>query len=158
MADAAANRELIARLYRGLDEHDGEVMAACYRPDARFTDPAFGDLTGEEAGDMWRMLTSRAEDLDVELAEHEAEGDTGSAHWIATYTFGQTGRKVVNDVRARFRFEDGLITEHVDDFSYWTWSRQALGPAGLLLGWSPMLRGVTRKKALEQLSQFRASR
>ena len=42
---------------------DGGVL----RADRRFNDPVFGDLTGEEAGAMWRMLTGRAADLRVEL-------------------------------------------------------------------------------------------
>src|SRR5688572_21453797 len=104
-------------------------MAAQYAPDARFEDPAFGELTGEEAGDMWRMLCSRAEDLKVELPEHEANGDAGTAHWIATYTF-RTGNHVVNDIHARFRFRDGRIVDHEDSFSFHKWARQALGPAG----------------------------
>ena len=76
---------------------------------------------------MWRMLTGRAEDLEIRLAEHEAEDTRGSAHWLADYTF-RTGRKVHNDVRAEFRFENGLITEHRDSFSFYAWARQALGP------------------------------
>ena len=108
------NRALIRTLYDSLDRHDGEGMAACYAPTAQFRDPAFGELSGAEAGDMWRMLTGRAEDLSVELADHDANDETGTAHWIAHYTFTDTGRPVVNDVRARFRFADGLIVEHVD--------------------------------------------
>jgi hypothetical protein len=95
---------------------------------------------------MWRMLTGRAEDLRVELAEHSADGDTGTARWIATYTF-RTGRPVTNDIRAEFRFRDGKITEHRDSFSFWRWSRQALGPVGLALGWTPLLRAAVRKRA-----------
>jgi hypothetical protein len=145
--------ELIERLYAAFDRRDGEAMAACYRPDARFRDPVFGELTGEEAGDMWRMLTGRAEDLRVELVAH----DDRSAHWIAHYTFTQTGRKVVNDVRAMFAFgEDGLIAEHLDEFSFWKWSRQALGPAGLALGWTPILRKKVGGQARAGLRQFRA--
>ena len=102
-------------------------MAQLYDPDGRFHDPAFGELTGAEAGDMWRMLTGRATDLEVELAEHEAKGDRGTAHWIATYTF-RGGRHVVNDIHARFRFRDGRIDEHDDSFSFCRWARQALGP------------------------------
>ena len=101
------SRELIERLYTAMDRKDGDAMAACYAPDARFSDPAFGELRGSEPGDMWRMLTSRANDLSVELAEHEADDQTGTAHWIARYTFVRTGRPVVNDVRATFRFKDG---------------------------------------------------
>src|SRR4051794_33048277 len=81
VAEAETNKGVIKRLYEALDRHDGEAMAACYRPDARFHDPAFGQLEGREVGGMWRMLTSRADDLSVELAEHDADGDSGTAHW-----------------------------------------------------------------------------
>ena len=52
-------------------------MAKLYAPDGRFKDPAFGELSGAEAGDMWRMLTGRSEDLRVDLAEHSADGGFG---------------------------------------------------------------------------------
>lgn len=152
----AGNADVIKQLYDALDRHDGETMAAQYAPDARFADPAFGELSGEEAGDMWRMLTSRATDLKVELPEHEADGDEGSAHWIATYTFS-TGRPVVNDIRARFRFRDGRIVDHEDSFSFHRWARQALGPAGLVLGLPPMSL-LVRRKALGDLAEYRAGR
>lgn len=150
----ADNAELIRQLYEAMDRHDGDAMAKLYAPDARFRDPAFGELTGAEAGDMWRMLTGRSEDLRVELAERAADGDTGTARWIATYTF-RTGRPVVNDIRAEFRFRDGKITEHRDSFSFWRWSRQALGPIGLALGWTPLLRAAVRKRARSDLADFR---
>ena len=133
-------------------------MAAHYAPGSRFKDPAFGELTGSEAGDMWRMLTGRSKDLRVELVDHGATRDEGSARWIAHYTFS-TGRPVVNDVQATFRFaRDGRIAEHVDAFSFWRWSRQALGPAGLALGWTPLLRAQVRAKARGQLQEFQRSR
>jgi ketosteroid isomerase-like protein len=150
----ADNASLIRELYEAMDRHDGDAMAELYAPDARFRDPAFGELTGTEAGDMWRMLTGRSKDLRVELAEHEADGDTGTARWIATYTF-RTGRPVTNDIRAEFRFRDGKIAEHRDSFSFWRWSRQALGPAGLALGWTPLLRAAVRKRARADLADFR---
>jgi ketosteroid isomerase-like protein len=150
----ADNAKVIRELYDALDRHDGETMARQYAPDARFKDPAFGELSGEEAGDMWRMLTGRAEDLRVELADHSAEGESGTAHWIATYTFS-TGRHVVNDIHARFRFRDGLITEHEDSFSFWRWARQALGPAGMTLGLPP-LNQLVRRKARADLDAFRS--
>jgi ketosteroid isomerase-like protein len=151
-----ANDELIQRFYAAFDRKDGDAMATCYTADARFDDPVFPGLKGKEPGEMWRMLTSRAADLKIDLREHEANGETGSAHWIATYTFTQTGRPVVNDVRAKFSFRDGLIAEHRDDFSFHSWSRQALGTPGLLLGWTPILKGATRKKARAGLDEFMA--
>src|SRR4051794_13961021 len=153
---AHPNDELIQRFYAAFDGKDGDAMAACYAPDARFNDPVFGDLTGEQAGAMWRMLTGRAKDLSVELADHSADGDGGSAHWLAHYTFAQTSRKVVNDIQATFRFRDGLIVEHVDRFSFWAWSRQALGPIGAALGWNPVLRASVSRKARAGLDEFMA--
>lgn len=154
---AHPNVELIERFYDALDRHDGEAMAGCYAPDARFSDPVFPDLKGSEPGDMWRMLTARSKDLTVELAEHDAGDETGSAHWIARYTFGPTGRSVVNDVRAEFRFADGLIAEHVDRFDFWRWSRQALGPVGLALGWTPILRNKVRAQGRAGLEEVKAA-
>jgi ketosteroid isomerase-like protein len=150
----AGNAELIEQLYGAMNRHDGEAMARLYDPAGRFHDPAFGELTGMEAGDMWRMLTGRAEDLEVELVEHSADGDTGTARWVARYTFTRTGRPVTNDVRARFRFAGGRIAEHEDSFSFWRWARQALGPAGLVLG-LPGPSGLVRRRAREDLAKFR---
>ncbi|MEA2474492.1 MAG: hypothetical protein QOE06_2407 [Thermoleophilaceae bacterium] len=152
---AHPNDELIQRFYAAFARNDGDAMAACYAPDVQFSDPVFTDLRGEEAGGMWRMLTGRAEDLEVKLAEHEAGDERGSAHWLADYTF-RTGRKVHNDIRAEFRFRDGLIAEHRDSFSFYAWSRQALGPPGLLLGWTPIVRGKVQKEARAGLDEFLA--
>jgi ketosteroid isomerase-like protein len=131
-------------------------MAACYAPDANFSDPVFQGLKGEEPGAMWRMLTARADDLSVQLAEHDADGDTGTARWLASYTFTQTGRHVDNDVRASFLFRDGLIVDHRDEFSFHRWARQALGPTGLLLGWAPPLQKSVRDRARKGLDEFMA--
>jgi ketosteroid isomerase-like protein len=156
---AEANTQTIERFYGAFDKHDGDAMAACYAPDAHFSDPVFTGLRGEEPGAMWRMLTGRSDDLRVELLEHDADETTGSAHWRATYTFTQTGRPVTNDVQASFRFSaDGLIADHRDDFGFHAWSRQALGTPGLLLGWTPLLRGATQKKARASLDQFMATK
>jgi ketosteroid isomerase-like protein len=152
---AHANDELIERFYAAFARHDGDTMAACYTPDARFSDPVFTDLRGEEPGAMWRMLTGRAADLEISLVEHEATDERGTAHWLADYTFS-TGRKVHNDVRAEFRFEHGLIAEHRDSFSFYAWARQALGPAGLALGWTPIVHGKVKREARAGLDEFLA--
>jgi ketosteroid isomerase-like protein len=152
---ANPNEELIQRFYTAFADKDGTAMAACYAPGARFSDPVFTDLHGEEPGCMWRMLTGRSKDLKVTLAEHEATDERGSAHWLADYTFS-TGRRVHNDVRAEFRFERGLIVEHTDSFSFYAWARQALGPAGVALGWTPIIRGKVQHQARAGLDEFLA--
>ena len=130
---ADLHRELIERLYGALQRRDGAGMAACYGPKATFRDPVF-ELEGERVGLMWKMLCARGADLRVEFDHVAADATAGSAHLQAWYTFSATGRRVHNVIDARFRFGDGLIVEHVDRFDFWRWSRQALGPAGLLLG------------------------
>jgi ketosteroid isomerase-like protein len=152
------NAATIERFYAAFAACDGAAMEACYADDVSFSDPVFPDLRGREAGGMWRMLTSQAKDLRIELAEHAAEGERGSARWIANYTFSRTGRPVRNEVRASLRFgPDALITEHVDDFDFWKWSRQALGVPGTLLGWTPIVRNGVRKQARESLDEFLAA-
>jgi ketosteroid isomerase-like protein len=154
---ATPNETLIERFYGAFAERDGAGMQACYAPDVSFYDPVFQDLHGAEAGAMWRMLTSGASDLRIELLEHEADGERGTAHWRAHYTFTQTGRPVVNDIHASFRFADGLIAEHHDEFDFYRWARQALGPRGVLLGWTPLVRSAVRRGARARLDEFMAA-
>ena len=154
--DQHPNAALIGRFYGSLGAKDGVAMSDCYAPSATFEDPAFGLLDAAAAGAMWRMLTARSADLTLDVSEIVADDEAGSAHWIARYTFTQTGRPVVNDIRASFRFADGLIIEHRDRFDWWRWARQALGPPGLLLGWNPLFHNAVRKKARSSLDEFRA--
>lgn len=153
-----ANEQLIERFYRSFGDRDGDAMASCYSPGVHFSDPVFPDLRGSRAGDMWRMLTSAPGELRIELLEREAGDRSGSGHWRAHYTFSQTGRPVVNDIHASFRFEDGLIADHRDEFSFHRWARQALGPVGLLLGWTPLLRSAVRRRATARLAEYEATR
>ncbi len=153
---ASANEDLITRFYAALDAGDGDAMAAAYAPDAHFSDPVFTDLRGEQVGGMWRMLTSRSTDLAVVADEIAADENTGSAHWVARYTF-RTGRKVVNDIRASFRFEDGLIADHHDVFDFGAWAKQALGgPALVPVVGPPLMRPLVRRQAASQLREFLA--
>ena len=154
--DAAANEALINRFYEAFARTDGDAMAACYTADAHFHDPVFQDLHGDEVGSMWRMLCERATDLEVEHSKVHADGEQGSAHWDASYTFS-TGRHVLNRIDASFVFEDGLISAHRDRFDLYAWARQAIGPVGELLGWTPMIQGRIRAQARQGLEEFMAA-
>lgn len=149
------NAELIRDLYAALDRGDAEAMAARYAPDASFEDPVFRGLRGPEVPGMWRMLTARASEMSVVVDEIEADDASGSAHWVATYPFTRTGRTVVNDVRARFRFRDGLIVEHVDRFDLGRWGAQAFGPPGRLLVLPPVA-ALLRRQVRGDLAAFLA--
>lgn len=152
----SANEATLRRLYHALDDRDGAAMAACYATDATFRDPVFPDLKGPEVGGMWRMLCSGATDLKAQLDHALADSDAASGQWTATYTFSRTGRPVRNVGTANFAMRDGLILHHVDSWSFWRWSRQALGPAGWLLGWTPFLRRKVQADAQARLQRFMA--
>jgi ketosteroid isomerase-like protein len=146
--------DLIAELYAALAAGDGDRMAACYADDARFVDPVFGELRGREVGGMWRMLTSQADGIDVEVTDVATTPTEGTATWVARYRFGPARRPVVNEIGARYRFADGRITDHVDDFSFPRWARQALGPIGYVAGWTPWLQGRVSRRARAGLDRF----
>lgn len=149
---------LITRFYQAFQRLDAQAMGACYTEDVLFSDPVFGELRGHDATDMWCMLTSRAKDFSLTFDQVQADAQRGSAHWVATYVFGQTGALVVNDIQARFVFRDGKICEHHDHFDLWRWSRQALGTKGLLLGWTPLVKNAIRTQAHKGLKAFQSSR
>ncbi len=152
------NAELITRFYQAFAALDAEAMASCYSADVQFSDPVFTDLRGENAADMWRMLTSRAQDFSVTFADVQADDQQGRATWTARYLLSQTGNTVVNHVEARFVFKQGKIAEHHDHFNLWGWARQALGFKGLLIGWLPPVQKAIRAQAAKGLGQFQAAR
>ncbi len=149
------NEQLIERFYTAFQGHDAEEMVRCYHPDIVFTDPVFGRLEGPCAADMWRMLCARAQDLEVHFSDIHADATHGAAHWEAVYTYGEKCRCVHNVVDASFTFKDGLIIQHTDTFDLWRWTRMALGPLGLFLGWTPFLKKAIRNKVSRRLESFR---
>ncbi len=148
------NEKLLETFYTSFQKLDAKAMVGCYHPDIRFSDPVFPNLSASEAGPMWRMLCSQAKTLEVTFADVRANEQTGKAHWEAQYDFSATGRPVHNKIDAEFEFQDGKIIKHTDTFDFWKWSSQALGPAGLLLGWTPLLRRKVQKQAGERLTRF----
>jgi ketosteroid isomerase-like protein len=147
---------VLDRFYQAFARRDAAAMSACYHADVEFSDPVFPRLRGADAGTMWAMLCARGKDLRIEHRDVTADDRTGAARWDAWYTFSATGRSVENRVAARFEFRDGLIVRHIDEFSFYRWARQALGPVGMLLGWTPMVRAKVRGQAAKGLREFRA--
>lgn len=145
--------DLIQSFYAAFARKDWAHMASCYHPEAAFRDEVF-NLEGKRIGAMWRMLLEAGKDLRVESSGISSEGEEARAHWVATYSFSGTGRKVRNVVDARFAFKDGLIFRHRDTFDFWRWSRQALGFPGLVLGWTPRLQHTVQGKARANLDAF----
>jgi hypothetical protein len=129
-------------------------MQSCYSDNARFNDPVFLDLNSEEVKAMWEMLCKRGKDLQIEFGSVEANDSAGNATWTAHYTFTGTGKKVINHVKSRFKFKNGLITEHIDDFNFYNWASQALGMPGRLLGWTGWMKKKVRASARNSLISF----
>jgi ketosteroid isomerase-like protein len=150
---SSPNHDLIVAFYTAFQQADGRKMAACYHPQARFSDPVF-DLDAQGAGAMWTMFCESSEDLDITFGAVQVRGDSGQAHWEAKYSFPGTGRPVHNRIDAQFRFREGRFIEHRDRFGFWAWSRMALGMPGLLLGWTPLLRRRVQATARARLEAF----
>lgn len=148
------NAATIKKFYSCFQQLDGKGMAQCYHEEIVFSDPVFTKLAGVEAGSMWNMLCSQAQHFTLEFSDIEANDDTGSAYWEAKYVFSKTNRKVHNRISASFEFKDGKIVKHIDDFDFWKWSRMAIGPIGLLLGWSPIIKNAVRKQAAKSLQIY----
>jgi len=148
------NKERINKFYTAFQKKDYKTMQDCYANNATFSDPVFENLNAAEVRAMWQMLITRATDLALEFKNVAADETSGSAEWMATYTFTSTGNKVVNKIKANFVFENGKIKEHKDSFGFYKWAKQALGFKGLLLGWSSFLHNKVKQQAKNNLIKF----
>ena len=159
-----SNQATLETFYAAFARLDSHAMAACYAPDAEFDDEVFSLRGHREVTGMWHMLcdATKAGGLDVWKLTYsgiEADGGTGKSHWDAYYRFSATGRLVHNSIDSALEFnEQGLIRRHRDRFDFWSWSRQALGAPGLLLGWTPLLRRKVRAQAAANLQKYLAQR
>lgn len=147
----------LVRFYTAFQQHDWKTMGDCYHPEAQFSDPVFPDLGAEKVKAMWRMLLTSGTDLRLEFKVLEENSAGGKVHLDAYYTFSRTGRKVHNSIDATFVLKDGLILQHKDHFSFWRWSKQALGASGLLLGWTPLVKNKVRGTAASNLRKAMAT-
>ena len=105
---------------------------------------------------MWRMLTARAGTC---ASSCPSTTPTAERHRTLDRPLHVHADRPPGGQRRAgpFRFADGLIAEHVDEFSFWKWSRQALGPAGLALGWTPVLRTKVGDQARAGLQEYMAA-
>ncbi|MEP7278741.1 MAG: nuclear transport factor 2 family protein [Bacteroidota bacterium] len=149
------NEQLIKRFYTAFQALDYATMQDCYSKEAVFSDAVFGLLQAPELRAMWEMLCKNAKDFSLRFSDIcLLDEEYATCRWIASYTFSATGRRVVNDVKAYMRIENGRITEHTDKFDLWKWSRQALGLSGLLLGWNGFIQNKVHRNARKRLDAF----
>ena len=134
-----SNEQLINHFYTSFKNKDFKGMQDCYADNATFSDAVFKDLNADQVKAMWQMLILKGKDFRLEFKDISATENIAKAHWDAFYTFSATGKKVINRIDAVFEIENGKIIKHTDNFNFYTWAKQALGPTGFLLGWTSFL-------------------
>lgn len=149
------NENTIAKFYTAFSNGNAVQMCECYHPNIEFQDPVFGILKGDEVCKMWKMLIEKSKgNLQIDFSDIKADEYTGSAHWIAAYNFSKTNRKVINSITAQFKFQEGLIIKHTDNFDIWKWAKQAFGWKGFLLGWTGFMQKRIQSQALSSLKNY----
>jgi ketosteroid isomerase-like protein len=150
-------KQIAETFYSAFSRRDAETMNSCYTEDIHFSDPIFPSLGPAETKALWRMLCTSAKDFSLTYSVRETDADFIRVDWIAGYTFVATGRRVENHVCAQLRVRDGKIFEHKDEFSFPRWSRQALGPIAIVLGYFPFFKKKVQSSAQKNLEKFIAS-
>ena len=145
------NSETIYHFYSSLEAGNIEDLLSCYHPQISFSDPVFGELQGDQAHSMWRMLMSKMSS-DIKIDVNHVFDQNGRMHctWAADYPFGKNQRHVHNEVSSQFTFKDNRIITHHDVFDLWKWTRQALGWPGYLFGWS----NIMQRKMIERNQSY----
>lgn len=149
-----SNIDLLHQFYGSFSRGEAEGMISCYHDNINFKDPAFGELHGEKAKSMWRMLLSQRRKIKIDYEILEVSSKSACVEWKANYKYGPNKRKVHNHVMAYFKFEDGKIIKHRDRFNLWNWSKQALGITGYLLGWSGYLKSKIQARTNHLLEDY----
>jgi hypothetical protein len=149
------DERLIEKFFTAFKNLDASTMNTCYSIDIAFYDPMFELLRGDEARAMWTMLCKNAKNFSLEFDSiKNLEEGYYTCNWQASYDFSKTGRRVVNNIKAHLKIENGLITEHSDAWSLHKWSQQALGFSGWLLGWNSFFRRKMQNEARKNLLAF----
>jgi ketosteroid isomerase-like protein len=147
---------IIEQFYDAFQNLDAEKMISLYHPEIVFEDPAFGKLKGKRAENMWRMLCCSQKGKDFRISYNISHYDhkNAKANWEAFYTFSKTGRKVHNKISASFVMKEGLIIKHLEDFNLYSWSKQALGLKGFLLGNTSFFKNQLNQQTNKLLDDF----
>lgn len=149
------NEQVITRFYSAFQKLDYKSMQDCYSENAVFNDPVFGLLHGDEVRAMWEMLCKNAKDFSLTFSDIELlDEEYATCKWVAKYTFSKTGNKVVNNIKAFMKINDGKIVEHSDAFRLSTWIGQALGWKGILFGWTGFMKKAVQKQARKSLDNY----
>ena len=152
MTENIDNKKLIENFYTSFQKLDAEGMKKSYHENIKFSDPVFSNLSGIKATSMWEMLCSEAKEFKLTFKDVTATDTEGTAYWEANYKFSITGKYVTNKINAKFKFEDGKIIDHKDDFDFSLWVKQAFGLFGKLF--NGFLQKKVKAGAMKNLEKY----
>ena len=150
-------RDAASSFYQAMNNRDSVTMNALYAPNATFSDPIFPQLAGNDIQTMWSMLMRGAQNFTVQHDILYADESVVRVKWKATYTFSQSGRRVVNEVDTAMTFANGKILTQNDHFDFYLWARQALGLPGSLFGWTSWFQRAVQSKTRAKIDRFKQS-
>lgn len=151
------NYEVLKKFYHAFKIKNANELVSVYADDVQFSDPAFGDLQGEEAKAMWKMLLERDRNhVKLNFCDIEADETGGTVTWEAEYRYNN--KPVFNRIESRMEIEDGKIVKHKDNFSLQRWASMAMGAKGIALGLTPFLKPQIRKMARKSLNSYLAQK
>ncbi|MCY2688258.1 nuclear transport factor 2 family protein [Salinimicrobium sp. TH3] len=149
------NEKIILEFFQAFQKGNAKAMNACYHKNVVFYDPVFGHIKGDRVRAMWYMLLEKSGgELNISFSEIQANDYNGSARWTASYYYGPSRRRVVNEVVGTFYIQNGKILQHTNHFDLWNWSRQALGFKGFLMGWTKSMKLEIQQESSKMLSRY----
>ncbi len=147
------NYEILKHFYKAVQRKDTHEMLSTYADDVEFSDPAFGNLQGQETEAMWRMRLGHDDDsFKVNFCDIEANENGGKVTWEAEYTY--KNNPVFNRIESYIEIKNGKIIKQEDKFSLQRWASMALGAKGIVLGLTPFLKSQVRKINRKSLKNY----
>ena len=138
--------ELVKQFYHALDKGDYKSVIDLYHAKAIYRDELF-DLQGLEIHALWYRATRPEMNFSAKLESIREEGDVIKTDWEIGYTLDVIKRRIKLKEIGTFKFEDDKIIEHTDEYDFWSWCTQVLGPIGRVFGWSNWLKSRARYQA-----------
>jgi hypothetical protein len=154
------NADTITKFYAAFAQLDPEAMGACYADDVRFDDEVFSLRGKAQTMGMWRMLceATRAkgkDDWKLEYSGIEADANDRPRPLGRPLPLQRHRAPGAQPHRRRLHLQPARPDRHAPR------PLQLLGlvapgarRAGLLLGWTPMLRNKVKQQAAHNLRKF----
>lgn len=128
----SANLQRVRDFYLAFQSVLPGEMGKYYAPNAKFSDPMFGELDALETAIMWQMIL-KGGTATINLKAQEPSEITNSTvriEWTAIYDSPvpgvPAGFLVINKVVTEITLENGLILTQKDTFDSCAWAKMAI--------------------------------